>query len=240
MENPKRLIIAIVLLAILVPVIFGSYGIIGEDSPEAILAKLIQAIPFGDSMLKIVLLPVSDAMSSYDTFSDWLKAQGFSVPQHLAMEIGKFVFSGAILMLVEKIIIPKLKGRGGFLDSVADFLIITLAVFVSGWLTDLLIDCLDSMAVMDLSGRLRDAMTYIYSGILGVGSIALIMLASVLFVDALLSVSLSCFKMTVTYMGIICVLAYYAQTGSILLSAVGFVAWFVLIIGIYQGERKIL
>ena len=240
MENPKRLIIAIVLIALLVPIIFGFYSIIGEDSPEVILAKLVQAIPFGDSMLKIVLLPVSDTMSYYDTFSDWLNAQELSMPQHLAMEAGKLVFSGAILMLIEKIAIIKIKGRGGLLDTIADFLLVTLAVFVSCWLTDLLLVALDSVALMDLNGKLRDAMTYIYSGVLGIGSIAVIMLAGFIFVDALLNVLLSCFKMIITYMGTICVLAYYNQTGSILLSAITFIIWFSLIVGLHKAEHGVV
>lgn len=240
MESPKRLIIATVLIALLVPMLFGFYSIIGEDSSAAILAKIIQVIPLGDSILKIVLLPISDSMSHYDTFSDWLNAQELSLPQHFTLEAGKLVFSSAILMLIEKIAIVKIKGNGGLLDTIADFLLVTLAVFVSCWLTDLLLTTLDLVALMDLNGKLQGAMTYIYSGMLGVGSVALIMLAGIVFVDAFLRVLLSCFKMIITYMGIICILAYHVQTESIILSVVVFLVWFSLIVGLCKTERGVI
>lgn len=239
MNNPKRLVIATVLFAVCIPVIFGFYGITGEDSSEVILAKMIQAVPFGEGILKAIMLPISDTMSNYETFSDWLNAQEFSFMQHLAMEAGKLIFSSAVLMVIEKIASGRIRGNGSFLDNVADFIFVTLAVLGSCWLTDLLIEFMDTVAFADLTGNLRNAMTYLYSGILGTGGIMLMVIASVIVVDAVLSVLLNCFKMITTYTGIICVMAYYNQTNSLLLPGVAFAVWFVLIVGLHKAGQGV-
>lgn len=234
MENPRRLgpvrfIISVGLAAVLLPIIFSTYGIAGEDSLASILAKLIQAIPFGKSMLKIALLPLSDTMSHYDTFSDWLQSQDFSLPHHMAMEAGKLTFSSVILDLSKRIFYDNMEKRRGVLNKVADVVFTTLFVFMCGFLTDWMFQWLDILAVKDIDGIIRDIAVYVYSGLLGIGSIALTIISGIVLIDAILSIIFSCFKMVVTYMGIISVLAYYLQTGSMLLAGAILIIWASLI-----------
>ena len=238
--GPVRMMIALGAAVVLLPIICSTYDIAGEDSPAAILAKLIQVIPFGNGLLKIVLLPLSDTMSHYDTFSDWWKAQDISMPQHLALNAGKLVFSAAVLAFVEKFFKENMVSRRGTPNKIADVMFTTLFVILCGYITDWVFTWLDYVAVMELSGKFRETAIYLYSGLLGIGGVAITVITGIVLVDALLKIMFSIFKMLITYMGIIGVFAYYVRTESFLLPAVICLIWFALILSLNKAGRGVM
>lgn len=237
-----RLVAAVALAVIILPGVLRIFlAFSPEDSAQTLLEKLVSAIPFGHPLLRVVSGILTEAMSDGGSLLTWLQSQNISFPHYFTQEMGKMVFSGVILSLMTSILSAGIEDRRrkGLLNRLADMVFVTVFVFLSGLAADLLFVFVDGV-VKESAGIFREIYVYISSGFLGAGGVALLMVSGLVFLDALLTVALSCIKMVCTYGGIIWVLICSWKGFPDIWALAGIILWFTSILLVQWGEDLIL
>lgn len=237
-----RLISAVALAVIILPGVLRIFlAFSPEDTAQTLLQKLVSAIPFGYPLLRVVSGVLTEVMSDGGSLLTWLQSQNISFPHYLSQEMGKMVFSGAILSLMTSILSAGIadKSQRGTLNRLADIVFVTVFVFLSGLAADLLFGFVDGV-VKKSAEIFREIYVYISSCLLGAGGVALLMLTRLVFLDVLLKVLLSCLKMLCTYGGIIWVLICSWKDFPDIWGLAGIALWFTSILLVQWGEDLIL
>lgn len=226
-----RLVAAVTLAVMLLPGVLRIYlAAVPGETPQSLLTKLISVIPFGNPIFRAVSSIMTDALSDGESLFDWMKNGDFSVAQFFSLEMGKMLFSAAILSLILRFLkgIIKDTKRSGTINRIADVVFLTFFVFISGLMAEMFFSYVEKLILQSM-GILRSISVYFASGALGAGGIALLCMTGLVFTKALLTVAMSCLKMMFTYGGIIWVLLGITKGVSLLILISGIVAWIGLI-----------
>lgn len=237
-----RLVAAVSLAVIVLPGVLQIYlAAVPGESPQTLLAKLIGAIPFGNPISRAVSGIMADAMSGGDSLLEWMEKGDFSMEQFFSLEMGKMLFSAAILSAILRVLENTIWDQKlrGILNRIADVVFLTVFVFVSGLLAEMLFSFAEKLVLQSV-GILRSIAVYITSGALSVGGILLLCVTGLAFTKALLTVGMNCLKMIFTYGGIIWVLLCIIKEVSHPVLLAGIVAWIGLIGLLLVAEELIL
>lgn len=236
-----RFCASVTLTVILMPYILRAYLALapGAEAREVWLS-LVQAIPFGDWLATVVISLWSEAQSGMEALSGWLTSSAIPFPIHLTVELSKLVFTGVLLAVVTNFVGKKilLSSGGGILNHAADAVFQVLCCFAASLLADVTYRFFETQ-LAQASAVASQVGTVLFSLVTGGGSLWILIVLNVVFLNAILVILTGCFKLLISYSAFMCLLLNEIQGGPQWLMPVG-IAVCLLVLWLVQRVEKVL
>lgn len=240
-RGAARLFSAVALCGLLfTPMLLTYLSLAPGSDLYTVWMAFIQVIPFGDWLATVVTSLWAEAESGMDALLGWLTSPQLSFPVHLTVELGKLVFSSVLLIVVTKFIGRKVlvSSGGGLLNHAADVVFQVLCCLGASLLADIIFRFFETQ-LAQADSTVAQIVPAVFSILTGGGSLWILIVLQVVFIDAILVILINCFKLLIFYCTFMWMLLNELQGGPDWMLFAG-AAVCLLILWLLQRAEKLL
>lgn len=160
----------------------------------------IQVVPFGDWLATVTTSLWAEAESGMGSLLGWLTSSQLSFPIHLTVELGKLVFSSVLMIVVTNFIGKKIlvSSGGGLMNYAADVIFQILCCLAASLLADVVFRYFEAQ-LAQANSVAAQVFAAVFSLLTGGGSLWILIVLQVVFINAILAILINCFKLLICY-----------------------------------------